>query len=213
MSPLRCGSSARSPATPVVADLRPVRSRPRLPRPLAAARTSPATGVVRTRPRCRYPGVFGHAPCWRCPATPRRACRPRRSPRPASARSPGIVRPAPSPDRRPATCCSMSTPGPMAPRSGTSCSRGLTAAAASWSAVAGDALCYRVSKRVEVPTGTLIPALYDSGGPPQLVIIALLRAPARSGQLDEEHALVRGARIGFRLVVLSSGRVRQSGRA
>jgi hypothetical protein len=33
-------------------------------------------------------------------------------------------------------------------------------------------LCYRVTKRVEVPTGTLIPALYKPGGPPQLVIIA-----------------------------------------
>jgi hypothetical protein len=37
---------------------------------------------------------------------------------------------------------------------------------------ADDVLCYRVSKRVEVPTGTLIPALYETGGPPQLVIIA-----------------------------------------
>lgn len=37
---------------------------------------------------------------------------------------------------------------------------------------ADDVLCYRVTKRVEVPTGTLIPALYEPGGRPQLVIIA-----------------------------------------
>lgn len=37
---------------------------------------------------------------------------------------------------------------------------------------AHDVLCYRVAKRVDVPTGTLIPALYETGGSPQLVIIA-----------------------------------------
>jgi hypothetical protein len=37
---------------------------------------------------------------------------------------------------------------------------------------ADEVLCYRVEKRIEVPTGTLIPALYETGGKPQLVIIA-----------------------------------------
>jgi hypothetical protein len=37
---------------------------------------------------------------------------------------------------------------------------------------ADEVLCYRVEKRTEVPTGTLIPALYQTGGTPQLVIIA-----------------------------------------
>ncbi|MCW2751077.1 MAG: hypothetical protein JWR83_2187 [Aeromicrobium sp.] len=37
---------------------------------------------------------------------------------------------------------------------------------------ADEVLCYRVEKRTEVPTGTLIPALYETGGSPQLVIIA-----------------------------------------
>lgn len=37
---------------------------------------------------------------------------------------------------------------------------------------ADDVLCYRVERRTEVPTGTLIPALYETSGRPQLVIIA-----------------------------------------
>jgi hypothetical protein len=37
---------------------------------------------------------------------------------------------------------------------------------------ADEVLCYRVEKRTEVPTGTLIPALYQTDGSPQLVIIA-----------------------------------------
>jgi hypothetical protein len=35
-----------------------------------------------------------------------------------------------------------------------------------------EVLCYRVERRTEVPASTLIPALYDTGGAPQLVIIA-----------------------------------------
>src|SRR4051794_30083251 len=35
-----------------------------------------------------------------------------------------------------------------------------------------DVLCYRGERRTQVPTATLIPALYDTSGPPELVIIA-----------------------------------------
>jgi hypothetical protein len=37
---------------------------------------------------------------------------------------------------------------------------------------ADETLCYRVERRTQVPSGTLIPALYQTGGSPQLVIIA-----------------------------------------